>query len=73
MSRRPETEEEKNVGTGRAKFGLDKYIVFDKYKNEIRMEIPMDILMNPETNKALREVKRPELVFDRELNKYVYK
>lgn len=73
MPRKPETEEEKNVGTGRKKFGIDKYLVFDEVKNEITMEIPMSELMNPEENKKIREVKRSELVFDKEQNKYVYK
>ena len=49
------SEEEENVGTGRKKFGLDPYIIFDEVKNEIRMEIPMDILFDPDKNKALRE------------------
>ena len=53
------SEEERNVGTGRTKFGIDKYIIFegiDKGKlTEIRMEIPMSKLMNPEKNKKIRE------------------
>ena len=37
--------------------GLWDYINFDKNLNEIRMEIPLSKLMNPEENKALREIK----------------
>ena len=51
------SEAEENVGTGRKKFGIDEYIVFDKVKSEIRMEIPMDVLFNPEKNKKLGELK----------------
>lgn len=51
------TEKEKNRGTGRKKFGIDKYIVFNEAKNEITMEIPMSELMNPEKNKKLRETE----------------
>ncbi len=35
------------------KFGIDNYIVFDEVKNEIRMEIPWDVLTDPEKNKGL--------------------
>jgi len=52
-----DSEEEKNVGTGRKKFGIDPYIVFDTHKGEIRMEIPFDVLMDPEKNKKLGELK----------------
>ena len=48
-------EKEKNRGSGKRKFGIDEFIVFDKNLNEIRVEIPMDVLFNPETNKKLRE------------------
>ena len=51
------SEEEKNRGSGKIKFGLDPFIVFDEVKNEIRMEIPLDILMDPEKNKKLGEIK----------------
>jgi len=34
--------------------GLTKYIEFDNNLNEIRMEIPLDKLLSPEENKALR-------------------
>ena len=34
--------------------GLSKYIDFDNNLNEIRMEIPLDKLLSPEENKALR-------------------
>ncbi|KKN20672.1 hypothetical protein LCGC14_0933220 [marine sediment metagenome] len=37
------------------KFGIDPYIVFDKNLNEIRMEIPLDKLMDPEENAKIRE------------------
>ena len=43
------------IGSVREEIGLSKYIEFDKNLNEIRMEIPMSKLMNPESNKALRE------------------
>ncbi len=45
------------LSKSKKKFGIDPYIVFDEVKNEIRMEIPMDILMDPEKNKKLREIK----------------
>ena len=35
------------------KFGIDDYIIFDEVKNEIRMEIPWDVLADPEKNKGL--------------------
>ena len=35
--------------------GLFKYVEFDADKNEIRMEIPLSKLMDPEQNKALRD------------------
>ena len=35
------------------KLGIDEYLIFDKDKNEIRMEIPFDVLFNPEKNKEL--------------------
>lgn len=44
------------IGQNVKKFGIDPYITFDKLKDEIRMEIPWDVLMNPEKNKALGEV-----------------
>lgn len=34
-------------------FGIDEYIVFDDVKGEIRMQIPMNVLLDPEKNKAL--------------------
>lgn len=43
------------IGSVREQIGLSKYIEFDKNLNEIRMEIPMSKLMDPESNKALRE------------------
>ncbi len=45
----------KPIGQSIKKYGIDDYIVFDDVKNEIRMEIPMTELMNPEKNKALRD------------------
>lgn len=45
------TEEEANRGTGRRKHALDPYISFQG--NEINMEIPWDILSDPEKNKKL--------------------
>ena len=47
----------KPIGQNTKMFGIDKYIVFDEIKDEIRMEIPMTELMDPEKNKALREIK----------------
>ena len=38
------------------KFGIDPYIVFDDIKNEIRMEIPWDVLFDPDKNRALGEI-----------------
>lgn len=37
------------------RFGIDPYIIFDTVNDEIRMEIPWDILFDPEKNKKLRE------------------
>lgn len=45
----------KPIGQTNEKFGLDDYIVFDDVKNEIRMEFPLDTLMDPEKNRKLRE------------------
>ena len=39
------------------KFGLDDYIEFDTVKGEIRMEIPCDVLFDPEKNKGLGLIK----------------
>ncbi|KKL47700.1 hypothetical protein LCGC14_2332960 [marine sediment metagenome] len=44
----------KPIGQSHKKFGIDDYIVFDTNLNEIRMEIPMDTVMDPEKNKKLR-------------------
>lgn len=44
----------KPIGQTNKKFGIDKYIVFDTNLNEIRMEIPMDTVMDPEKNRELR-------------------
>ena len=43
------------IGNNQEGIGLSKYIEFDVNLNEIRMEIPMSKLMDPESNKALRE------------------
>jgi len=40
---------------GRGKIGLDEFLIFDEIKGEIRMEIPLDILFDPEKSKKLRE------------------
>lgn len=45
----------KPIGQSNEKFGLDDYIVFDDVKNEIRMEFPLDTLLDPEKNKRLGE------------------
>ena len=47
----------KPIGQSNRKFGIDEYIAFDGEKNEIRMEIPWDVLMDPEKNKKLGEIK----------------
>lgn len=39
------------------KFGIDEFITFDKNKNEIRMQIPMEELLDPEKNKKLGLLK----------------
>lgn len=48
----------KPIGQNKAVFGIDKFIVFDKNKNEIRMEIPMDVLFDPDKNKGLGEITK---------------
>jgi hypothetical protein len=47
----PQTAAIGNVVEG---IGLSKFIEFDNNLNEIRMEIPLDKLLSPEENKALR-------------------
>jgi len=48
----------KPIGSSVRKFGIDPYIEFDTNLNEIRMEVPMDVLFDPEKNKQLRsEIK----------------
>ena len=42
-------------GQSKKRFGIDPYIVFDDVKNEIRMEIPWDVLFDPDKNRALGE------------------
>ena len=46
------------IGQSKKQFGLDPHIVFDEVKNEIRMEIPWDVLMDPEKNRTLGEIKK---------------
>lgn len=41
------------VQSSTKKFGIDQYITFDKNKDEIRMEIPMDVLHDPNNKKKL--------------------
>lgn len=45
------------IGQNKKEYGIDDYIVFDENLNEIRMEIPWDVLFDPEKNKALGELK----------------
>ena len=45
----------KPIGQSNEKFGLDDYIEFDDVKNEIRMEFPLDTLLDPEKNRRLGE------------------
>ena len=45
------------IGQNKKQFGLDPYIEFDDVKNEIRMEIPWDVLMDPEKNRKLGEIE----------------
>ena len=47
----------KPIGSNARKFGIDEYIAFDGVKNEIRMEIPMTVLFDPEKNRGLGEIK----------------
>lgn len=46
------------IGQSTAKFAIDPYIVFDGDKNEIRMEIPLDEVMDPKKNKELSKIYR---------------
>ncbi|MCP4648657.1 MAG: hypothetical protein GY853_01070 [PVC group bacterium] len=45
------------IGQSSKTFGIDKYIEFDANLNEIRMEIPMVDLFDPEKNKEIRSVR----------------
>ncbi len=45
------------IGQKNEHFGLDPYINFDVARNEIRMEIPWDVLIDPEKNRRLGELK----------------
>jgi hypothetical protein len=45
------------IGQNKKRFGIDDYITFDGNKNEIRMQIPMDVLLNPKKNRGLGEIK----------------
>ena len=47
----------KPVGSSAKRFGIDDYITFDGDKNEIRMEIPMTVLFDPDQNRGLGERK----------------
>ena len=49
------TEEEANRNSNRKKYGIDPYISFEG--NEINLEIPFDVLFDPEKNKKLSEEK----------------
>ena len=57
MSERIKSDDLDLTYKSKKKFGLDPYIVFDEVKNEIRMEIPLDVLMDPEKNKKLGEIE----------------
>ena len=45
----------KPIGQSNEKWGLDDHIVFDDVKNEIRMEFPLDTLLDTDKNKRLGE------------------
>ena len=45
------------IGQSNEEFGLDPYINFDVARNEIRMEIPWDVLIDPEKNRMLGKKK----------------
>jgi hypothetical protein len=47
-SNAPILPQPKPIGQNKKKYGIDPYIVFDDVKNEIRMEIPWDVLFDPE-------------------------
>lgn len=47
----------KPIGQNQKEYGLDDYITFDGNKNEIRMQIPMNVLLDPKKNRALGEIK----------------
>jgi len=44
-------------GQNKKKYGIDEYMVFDTDKDEIRMKIPMDVLLDPKKNRALGELQ----------------
>ena len=50
------TDDEVNKGSNRKKFNIDPYISFEG--NEINLELPWDVLFNPEKNKALKDKKQ---------------
>lgn len=41
------------IGQNNKKFGIDEFITFDEHLNEIRMELPMDIVSDPKNKKKL--------------------
>jgi hypothetical protein len=45
------------IGQNKKSFGIDEYIAFDGVKNEIRMQIPMEVLLDPKKNRGLGEIK----------------
>lgn len=46
----------KAIGQNKKQFGIDPYIDFDLEKNEIRLEIPLDEVMDPVKNEKLRKI-----------------
>ena len=44
------------IGQDKKKFGIDDYLDFDLEKNEIRMEVPLDEVMDPVKNERLRKI-----------------
>ena len=46
------------IGQSNKRFGIDEYIEFDKEKDEIRMQIPIEVLHDPEKNKGLGLIRK---------------
>jgi len=46
------------VGQNKSQYGIDDYIEFDLERNEIRIDVPLDEVMDPEKNKRIREISR---------------